>query len=61
MQAPQAKALGLKMDLNQHAKEMHEGRDQGGGQDRGQRHAQIFDHQKGDGAHDRRRDLAPGG
>jgi hypothetical protein len=59
-QPPQPGALGLEMDLHEHAEEMHQGR-----HDRGQDHrligdVQEFDHQEGGGAHDRRGDLPAG-
>ena len=48
------------MNLHQNAEEMHEGGDERGGQDRCQRHIEIFDHQEGDGAHNGWGDLPSG-
>ena len=56
----QADALGLEMDLDEHAEEMQEGRHDRGDDDGLVGRFQELDHQEGRRAHDRRRDLAAG-
>ena len=53
----QTEFLGLKMHLNKDAPEMHEGRHGSSDQQRCQRDIQEFNHHKGRGPHDGRRDL----
>ena len=60
MKAAQPQSLGFQVDLHQHPEEVHEGGHDGGDQDRGQRQAEILDHQERDRSHDRGRDLPAG-